>query len=712
MAVIDGIAFDSSTGRAIDGATAKLWEGAAFPDDPPTKGTALPSAGFLVDGPITTGSSHGSDGAYRFEGIPPGAYWISVEINGEIGWESAVTGPHFDPLAYGAVGDGATDDTEAVQAAITAAGVTRGIVNGSGKTYKVTSTITLGSNVHLRDLTLDASSLTGADNIVEIVGTSGSNVSLTSNAVEGGTVISGSITGLASDDWIRIASDSVFGDTSQPRGEIARIESVAGSAITLYDPLADSYATADDAIFSELTFVENVRIERVKIIGPADDTLSITGIEIDMARDVVVSDCTFVRTHWFGVAIKDSVGVRVDDCYFDRIEKTGLAYGVGVLWASHDVTITGCVSHRLRHLVTIGGGAGRPGVSRRVAVTNCTASQSMEAGFDCHPGGEEVSFVGNHVFGSDQDGIVFQGGRGTIVGNTVRDVARHGINLGPLTIRAHEYIVDGNVIHNSVQRGILLTKDADWDSFDGIVITNNTVSDALLGGIEIGTSSVTATNVVVSNNTVVGNASHGIILNTVDGGAVTGNYVEITAASVNGIRLLTSTRLTIGSNSVLSTNNSSSRCILTSNVDNSTFVGNVGSGAGVGILLDSTSTDNTVCGNNMNGNTVGFSLSTGTNNVVANNINGVVASVASAATIALPASENSVYNITGTTTITSITALNPGRIVTLKFAGALTFTDGSNLILAGGANFTTAANSTINLMCDGTNWYEISRSSN
>lgn len=84
-------------------------------------------------------------------------------------------------------------------------------------------------------------------------------------------------------------------------------------------------------------------------------------------------------------------------------------------------------------------------------------------------------------------------------------------------------------------------------------------------------------------------------------------------------------------------------------------------------------------------------------------------SVASATTVTLP-SDGRVFNITGTTSITSVTASRAGREVVLKFAGALTFTDGSNLKLAG--SMSTSADDTISLICDGTNWYETGRSAN
>jgi hypothetical protein len=70
-----------------------------------------------------------------------------------------------------------------------------------------------------------------------------------------------------------------------------------------------------------------------------------------------------------------------------------------------------------------------------------------------------------------------------------------------------------------------------------------------------------------------------------------------------------------------------------------------------------------------------------------------VGTVASAATITLPTA--SLVDVTGVTNITSVTASYPGRIVVLRFADVLTFTDGSNLKLAG--NFATTADDTITL---------------
>jgi hypothetical protein len=84
--------------------------------------------------------------------------------------------------------------------------------------------------------------------------------------------------------------------------------------------------------------------------------------------------------------------------------------------------------------------------------------------------------------------------------------------------------------------------------------------------------------------------------------------------------------------------------------------------------------------------------------------------VASAANIVIPMGVRTAV-ISGTVTITSITAAgHEGETITLVFQDVLTFTDGSNLKLAG--DFVTTADDTITLWCDGTNWYEKSRSVN
>ena len=79
--------------------------------------------------------------------------------------------------------------------------------------------------------------------------------------------------------------------------------------------------------------------------------------------------------------------------------------------------------------------------------------------------------------------------------------------------------------------------------------------------------------------------------------------------------------------------------------------------------------------------------------------------------LSVPLAENTVFLI-GPNNVTSIDAKSGaiGRIVTLIGNATLSVFDGGNLRLNGG--WTCAAAYTLTLICDGTNWYELSRSAN
>jgi hypothetical protein len=74
----------------------------------------------------------------------------------------------------------------------------------------------------------------------------------------------------------------------------------------------------------------------------------------------------------------------------------------------------------------------------------------------------------------------------------------------------------------------------------------------------------------------------------------------------------------------------------------------------------------------------------------------------------------SVFNVTGTTTISTLSRGWAGRRVTLIFAGALTVTNSTgsatSMRLSGGVNFNATALGTLTLEHNGGQWFEIGRS--
>jgi len=107
----------------------------------------------------------------------------------------------------------------------------------------------------------------------------------------------------------------------------------------------------------------------------------------------------------------------------------------------------------------------------------------------------------------------------------------------------------------------------------------------------------------------------------------------------------------------------------------------------------------------------GFSTTTITDVSLYDRFDTVGTNVIASATALVLATDRDVMQVSGTTTITSISTATKGRVITLVFQDALTFTDGSNLKLAG--NFSTSADDCITLVCaDGINWTEVARSAN
>lgn len=80
------------------------------------------------------------------------------------------------------------------------------------------------------------------------------------------------------------------------------------------------------------------------------------------------------------------------------------------------------------------------------------------------------------------------------------------------------------------------------------------------------------------------------------------------------------------------------------------------------------------------------------------------ADVASATSIAL-GTDGNCFDITGTTTIQTITAKQAGSVVLLHFDGALTLTDNTGNLELQGADLVVAAEDEVILKSDGTNWH-------
>lgn len=598
-----------------------------YPGTPVDSGTVT-SAGNVTFTGLTEDTGYVASGlvgsGYRFVefSTAPARTGLTLDSGGELsdGSGSVVLAARA-PISvkdYGATGDGVTDDTDAIQDALTAGAATGREVLLDG-THVISSTLTLVSNNRLRGLgksTLDFSAQTATFTALTATGTVGTGVALTGNATLGDVTLNVPSTGFADNDWVKVYSEEVVDSQGHKAGEQCRLSSAATMA--LFDPLQDSYTTANTATVAKVTHVTDISIENVFFQGPSDNTLSITGLLVTRGRNIRVSGCTFTHCHYRASTFIDSIAVKVYACHYQDNTKTGFAYGITFANACQDCTAMNCTGIRMRHLVTHGGSTSVYGLPRRTTTMGCTASQMMEAAFDCHPGGEDISFIGCTVMGSEQDGIVFQASSGVVEGNNIQDCARHGVLLQDLTGRPMRVVVANNQIDRVGTVGgigISATTKPSYPEVGGLIITGNMI-DTCAKGISLNGTNGAFSNCTVANNVIRNASSHGMDLNTLTRCTVNGNTVECLSASTSGIYARAFTDCTIADNVVRFASTSSTLGIRVGGASvDTTVTGNRVVTAGTGVRLEDTATYCVVMGNNVRGCTTPLNLGSGTGHI-------------------------------------------------------------------------------------------------
>lgn len=328
----------------------------------------------------------------------------------------------------------------------------------------------------------------------------------------------------------------------------------------------------------------------------------------------------------------------------------------------------------------------------------------------------------NHIKNCGDMGIEYFNnsiGGAYIGGNTMDNTAAFGISVGI----SPNCTVIGNVIRDATTLGIELTLG------DHLTCLGNTVIDIgqkLNSGIIINKTS----HCTVNGNAIdgVGNAPGDQGIRIFADGASKSDFNNI---SNNVIKLpLSQTDVT----GIAMQNNAAGSSCSFNKISGNTIEGNGSLNTKGFVITDpgnGNCTDNIISGNLIKSCAIGVNIAgsnvnntrlkfndyisntvditdTGTDTIIEEETGGKGADIASAATITV--GKGKIFDITGVTTITSVTASWAGREIILQFDGVLTFTDGSNLKLSG--NFVTTADDVIALYCDGTDWFERSRSVN
>lgn len=623
------------------------------------------TADAAVHDPIYTDTDATLTADYTFSG--------DVTFSGTV---AGISGSVYDVQEYGALGDGTTDDTDAINAAIVAANAAGGgtvflspcaggygvtcdanpiillsnvTIEGSGYAGRIKRIGTYEKYVGRRIFSaLDTTNGISHSTLRNIyVDGQTSSVTLTSTQLNGAlaggetTITVDSTTNFPSAGEILIGTTqySYTSKTSTTFVGLSPAASAAADNTVVYESVGN--LTSQLIRYYPLDAGEHhqyIRVEDCEFVDWPGAVLHLDDVEYFVCRGNIVRNAQrgglvlFHDCH-HGV-INDNDVHAADDCIAVQANSNTatVAKGTGPAY----VTISGntCESFGITNQFT----------------NNCLNIQGLV----------DSTISGNTCIGAGETGGTNKAGIRLSLSDGAASAARYSIRRVNVT---------GNTVYSPHGHGIYVPPDSvTAEPAEDLHIANNQVIDAydraiFLDGYVNRVSIVG--NSIYNSNAGAGGSMDAIRLDDVHSFLVQGNRIVGPAAQCRyGI--------------------------------------NVASGSTNGLVANNYAPDSSFSSR-------AFENSGGTTCVFRDNEAGAIGSVGSAATVTLRDGYD-VTVITGTTGITSITAEHPGRIVTLKFAAALTLTDGSNLKLNG--NFVTTADDTITLVCDGTDWIELARSAN
>lgn len=192
------------------------------------------------------------------------------------------------PTDFGAIGDGVADESAEVQAALDAATVA---VDLLGYTFRCDTQITVPDGITLRNGTLDFSQReSSADSgHILIEGSEGDSTTAVTTGLGDETVTVGSASGLSDGQWVVLRSSAYWASASPYGylGEIAKIQGISGTTVTLSDGVLGEYASADGASLRPLTMASGQRLEDLTIVCSATPG---NGIEMSYCENVIIKN--------------------------------------------------------------------------------------------------------------------------------------------------------------------------------------------------------------------------------------------------------------------------------------------------------------------------------------------------------------------------------------------------------------------------------------
>jgi parallel beta-helix repeat protein len=349
----------------------------------------------------STGTSGWIDDNYLLNNRTGGLKLESTSADILVGFNPDSDSPFPTARYLTGVGDGTTNDTAALQACLSQGGTWLGV---PGKTYKVTSAITLVSNTTL-DLQ-GATILQGAEaSIFTATGTLGNDATFPSNIAKGAYTFNlavGDGANWSAGDYIVLKSDdednAVTGEFTRA---LHRIKSVSTDTVVLYDTLDFPYTTAEGAEYAKMTPLVNITLKNMNVTNGNNSSFKGYLAQFNYCANITVEN---INAYDFGGGIQftDVHTFTATDIKMRRVTDFSgaeVAFGYGILAAAGSCygTITRFIAHDLRHcFTTIGWGNGTHSGPRYITIADSVGTATNDSDstgiWDTHAGGYQITF--------------------------------------------------------------------------------------------------------------------------------------------------------------------------------------------------------------------------------------------------------------------------------------------------------------------------------
>ena len=440
---------------------------------------------------------------------------------------------------------------------------------------------------------------------------------------------------------------------------------------------------ATGAVLLTATSISNVSLYGFTLDGNDPNSTGATlNLIVDGCNNFSVNNIGSINSRSHSISIRNNTDedndtkTTVNNCNI----KGGVGYGIEVLDSRRVIVDGNKINSTGNHGIFVNGTT--TGATRTVSLINNTITEAANSGISVpaitvptDAGSQEVLINGNQCIDNAENGILIQAKIADVSGNIC---SRNGTTISHQGIVANgeEITITGN--NCSVNAGVGI----DLGDANTCTVTGNTVTSNGIIGIEVNSCKdvVVSSNILKSNYS---NASSGVS-DELKAGIVVHKGPSFSGNAEN---------VNIANNTVRGGADQQYAISVTAETDSVNVTNNEVASGGISkdIKIDAP-THSFTCQNNITDDAV---------------------SIASASTVTVE--HNSNYQlISGTTTVTSIVTpsgtYQRGRELRILFTGALTFTDGGNLRLAG--DLVTVFGTTVSLVQDNGVWYELSRSVN